>query len=68
MISNWTHTVIKILISAGLILTFMGCSKTVYTTQSGQTWNEYKSAKYNNGKIVNKTKKPKTKNKKKQKW
>ena len=43
-----------------------GCGKTVYTTQSGQTWTEYKSAQNNNGQIVNKTKKPKTKNKKKQ--
>jgi hypothetical protein len=68
MAYNWTYTVLKIMIIMALALLIMGCSKTVYTTQSGQTWTEYKSAKNNNGKIVNKTKKPKTKKKKKQKW
>jgi len=56
------------LLLCGLLFLSNGCSKTVYTTQQGQTWTEYKSAKNNNGEIVNKTKKPKTKNKKKQNW
>ena len=50
------------------VVTFMGCTKTVYTTQTGQNWSEYKSVKNGDGKIVNKTKKPKTKNIRKQNW
>ena len=68
MIHNWIHTLIKVFVILSISILVFGCSKTVYTTQSGQSWSEYKSAKNNNGQIVNKTKKPKTKNKKKQKW
>lgn len=40
---------------AGALLS--SCSETVYVTQQGQTYNDYKAVKHE--KVVNKTKKPK---------
>lgn len=55
----------KILIIA-IIFLMMGCSKTVRTTQQGQTYNTYKAQQYQNIKKKN-VKKPKTR-REKQQW